>query len=56
MLMDEKNAWITFEHSGKISDYLLYRGYNSNEIQTTSEAATHADQNTRNRDKTPQYR
>lgn len=54
--MDEKNAWITFEHSGKIKDYLRYKGYQINENQFTSEAATYADQNTRNRNKTPEYR
>jgi len=54
--MDENNAWNTFENSGKIFDYLAYKGYQNTDNVKTSEAIVNANKNTGNSIKTPQYR
>lgn len=53
--MDEKNAWNAFEKSGKITDYLVYKGYHTTETATLSEASIHANKDTRNCYQTTKY-
>lgn len=53
--MDEFNAWKNFESSGKISDYLAYKQYNSNSTANKSEAFFHANQNKGDYFKTTQH-
>lgn len=53
--MEQKNSWNSFEQTGKISDYLLYKGY-ENKALTTSEASDNADKNSGHSIETTEYR
>lgn len=53
--MDENNAWINFEHSGKITDYLMYKQSQVIDTSKTAGAFFHADQNKGDYSKTTKY-
>ena len=56
MVMNENNSWDAFENSGKIFDYLTYKGYGYTDKAKTSEVIINADKNTGDYIKTAQYR
>ncbi len=53
--MDENNAWMNFEQSGKITDYLMYKQSQISDTAITAGAIFHADQNKGDYSKTTQH-
>lgn len=55
--MEDKNTWTEFEKSGKINDYLAYKGYQQTDNVQLSEALiNNADKNPGDSVKTAEYR
>lgn len=54
--MDEKNAWLVFERTGSVRDYLAYKAVQAKLEQRPQEAQGYADQYRRTDPQRTEYR